>query len=122
MSSDAPDDGIDRTAPEKIWLQTDDDPDGNNFAAADAAGFHMTWCSEDFGGKEVEYRRADLPPEVKDRPDRPGKWVAFDDEGFPLRLTVTDPDKPIQYGQELMNADEFDPPWLWYGALPAEGE
>lgn len=58
-----------RTAPERIWLQTDinemraDDPFEND---------GVTWCAESVGGTEVEYIRADLaaaPPQ----PPGPGR-------------------------------------------------
>lgn len=55
------------TAPERIWLQVDTDAyadsDGN-MPEADEPFPHeaegVSWCSEQIGGLEVEYVRADL--------------------------------------------------------------
>lgn len=52
---------LDKTAPERIWLQIDSDgcaDDRDEPFPDDHDG--VTWCSENIGGIEVEYVRADL--------------------------------------------------------------
>lgn len=53
---------LDRTAPERIWLQIDtDDISGDRSEPwNESCTAHATWCAEPVGGLEIQYLRADL--------------------------------------------------------------
>lgn len=51
---------LDRTAPERIWLQVDTDGDPEDRSDTFPRNGEQTWCEESIGGQEVEYVRADL--------------------------------------------------------------
>ena len=50
---------LDRTAPERIWLQVDTNGD-NNDRDEPWSGDDASWCAESIGGLEIQYVRADL--------------------------------------------------------------
>ena len=52
---------LDRTAPERIWLQIDSDGryDDRNRPFPSDANADVTWCADQVGGLEIEYIRAD---------------------------------------------------------------
>lgn len=51
---------LDRTAPERVWLQLDTDGDNQQRDETWAGRDGVTWCDESIGGLEIQYIRADL--------------------------------------------------------------
>lgn len=60
---------LDRTAPERVWLQID--PAGNNEDREDEwpkVPDGVSWCWHSIGGLEIQYVRADLVRNLQARP------------------------------------------------------
>jgi hypothetical protein len=51
---------LDRTAPERIWLQINPDGCASERDEPFPYGEEVTWCQDSVGGLQVEYVRADL--------------------------------------------------------------
>jgi len=59
--------GLDKTAPEIIWLQIDTSESNKERDELWPGDDGVTWCSESIGGLEIQYVRADLYTDMAKR-------------------------------------------------------
>jgi hypothetical protein len=66
---------LDRTAPERIWLQIDTSDSNSNRDMPWPGDDDVTWASDSIGGLEVQYIRADILRAELTRPTHTGGGV-----------------------------------------------
>jgi hypothetical protein len=84
---------IDRTAPERIWLQLDTDGDNQQRDESWTGRDGVTWCDESIGGLEIQYVRADLATsalagEKAEGHERSDVWGVQDETGQPVHCAA----------------------------------